>query len=318
MDRRGLIRTPCSAEFRQGGNSVVIQRMGVFSSSRPILIMLLLVPLLAPAADGVAVLAVSVRGTDAHRVGYFTERLAGMLGDSIRMVPPENAEVRVALGTASFRAAVDQDTRVLGVNVPRAEVMNARAEGCRCSALLPGPDPGRQLRLLRLLQPGARRVGVLVTGEKVWFRDRLSSVARKADLALEPARVHRRDELAPVLSRLLPRVDALLALEQTGLYGPESARLVLLTSYRQRRPVIGPDRAFVRAGSLATTYSGDEHRARSIADWLKRVRDGDSLPEPDWPAHFSVTLNEPVARAYDLPVRDPQWLAAELRDQQAR
>jgi hypothetical protein len=41
------------------------------------------------------------------------------------------------------------------------------------------------------------------------------------------------------------------------------------------------------------------------------------LPEPDWPAHFAVTLNEEVAEAFDLPLADPRELAAELRDREA-
>lgn len=296
---------------------VVIQRKGILSTIRRVLPVLLLLPLLA-LADEDKSLAVAVTGGDASRVAYFTGKLSGMLGEAIRMVPPDAAEVRVALDRASFRAARSAGVWVLGVNVPRSVVAAARAEGCRCSALLPGADPKRQLRLMQLLQPGVQRVGVLSTPASGSLREELLVAARDLSLELDLVEVSGRKELAPALSRLLPRVDALLALERSGLYGPDTARLVLLTSYRQRRPVVGPNRAFVRAGSLATTYSGDDHRARSIADWLRLLHRGEDLPEPDWPNHFAVTLNEHVARAYDLAVRDPQWLAAELRDKEAR
>lgn len=267
---------------------------------------------LAGAGD-TAVLSVSVNGGEADRVAWFSDKLSSRLGDEIRLVPPDAAEVRVTLDRQHFRSARKTDAIVVGVGIPRQVVQAARSDGCRCTALFPGADPGRQLRLLSLLQPGGQRVGVVLTPDSAWARRDLE-VQAPASLALQFVEVEGPDGLAPALDRLLPRVDALLALGGTGLYGPRTARLVLLTSYRQRRPVVGPDREFVRAGSLATTYSSDADRARSLAQWLRRLsRDGD-LPEPDWPSHFSVTLNEDVARAYDLPARDPQGLAAKLRD----
>lgn len=264
----------------------------------------------AVSADAVTV---AVSGRDADDAAHFAGALSEMLGDAIRMVPPGEADVRVALDGESFARALESGDRVIGVDIPREQALDAHAAGCRCTAFFASADPRRQLRLIRKLQPGAVRVGVLLTPETAPLRSLLAAEVDASPLALEFHEVANADALGNAMGQLLPRVDALLALDETGLYHTGTARLVLLTSYRQRRPVVGPDRAFVRAGSLATTYSGDFDLVRSVAGVLERLDAGESLPAPAWPSYFSVTLNEYVARAYDLPVRDPQRLAAELK-----
>lgn len=299
---------------------VWFQRTVMFSSPRRIFTLVLICLPLMPGAADESVLTVSVQGADAGRVAWFSDRLSEMLGERIRMVPPEDADVHVALDREHFRATCRDQATVVGVNIAPRQVRAVRDQGRRCTALFRGAAPERQLRLLQLLQPGVQRVGVLLTPQSDWLRDDLLAIAdirERVPLSFDFVEVARRQELTPALNRLLPRVDALLALDETGLYDSHTARLVLLTSYRQRRPVVGPNRAFVQAGSLATTYSGDTHRARSLAAWLRRLQREGELPEPDWPAHFSVTLNEDVAEAYDLPLRDPRELAAELRDGEA-
>jgi hypothetical protein len=267
-----------------------------------------------------SVLTVSVDGREASRVAWFSNKLAGMLGEGVRMVPPGDADVQLALDGKHFRRSCRDGDTVIGVAIAPQKVRALREEDHRCTALLRGAAPDRQMRLLQLLRPSSGRVGVLLTPDTDWLRQELpggAAGAGDADPAYDFLTVAQREELAPALDRLLPRVDALLALDETGLFGPGTARLVLLTSYRQRLPVVGPNRAFVQAGSLATTYSGDTHLARSLAKWLRRLRADGALPEPDWPAHFAVTLNEEVAEAYDLPLADPRELAAELRDREA-
>ncbi len=286
---------------------------------RRLTLVLVCIPLLLGGADS-AVLTVSVDGSKANRVAWFSNKLAGMLGEQVRMVPPGDADVRVALDAKHFRRSCRDGTTVIGVDIAPQKVHSLRDEGRRCTALFRGAAPERQLRLLQLLQPSARRVGVNLTPESEWLREELVNSLDspgQAGLSFDFVTVAQQKDLASALNRLLPRVDALLALGQTGLYGSGTARLVLLSSYRQRLPVVGPNRAFVQAGSLASTYSGDTQLARSLADWLRRLLEDGQLPEPDWPPHFSVTLNEDVAEAYGLSLSDPGELAAELRDGEA-
>lgn len=260
---------------------------------------------------------VTVIGQDADFAARFAGALSELLEDRVVMVPPDKAEVRVALDEASFREALASDVPVIGVEIPRKVALEARGDGCLCTALFAGPDPRRQLRLIRKLLPAAGRVGLLLGPESRWVEERLSGDLVSPPVHFEVKYLEGTEPLGPALTRMLPRVDALLATREPMLYNATTAKLVLLTSYRQGKPVIGPNAEFVRAGSLATSYSSGYDLVTSVGDLLDAYSGNRVLPPPDFPAYFSVTINEHVARAYDLVVRDPQWLTSELRREEA-
>jgi putative tryptophan/tyrosine transport system substrate-binding protein len=105
-----------------------------------------------------------------------------------------------------------------------------------------------------------------------WLR-KLLPAARTVGLAFDPATNTRRAEaiaaalaaagyqtlMAPVatpsalpaaLEQIAQRADVLLALPDPMVYSRESARGILLQSFRRRTPVIGPNDAWVRMGAL--------------------------------------------------------------------
>ena len=66
--------------------------------------------------------------------------------------------------------------------------------------------------------------------------------------------------------KVLPAPDQtrtllLLGLDDPDLYNPKTAKNLLLSSYSRQVALVGPNAAFVRAGSLASTYSDQP-------DWL--------------------------------------------------
>jgi len=56
--------------------------------------------------------------------------------------------------------------------------------------------------------------------------------------------------LPAALEQIATRADVLLALPDPMVYTRESARGILLQSFRRRTPVIGPNDAWVRMGAL--------------------------------------------------------------------
>lgn len=278
---------------------------------------LLLTTVLVTIAQTAAATKVAVTGQDADFAARFAGALAELLSDRVTLVPPDQAELRIALDPESFRTALESDDYVIGVNIPRQQALQARADGCRCTALFAGADPRRQLRLIRALLPAAGRVGLLLGPESRWVEKVLEPGLVSPPVVLDVEYVDDPENLGPALGRLLPRVDVMLAVRDPLIYNPGTAKLVLLTSYRQGRPVIGPNAEFVRAGSLATTYSSGYDLVSTVAELLAHFSDKQTLPAPGFPGVFSVSVNEHVARAYDLVVRDPQWLASRLKAEEA-
>lgn len=241
-------------------------------------------------------LPVKIVGPDSAATEDFRAALLAHPDISIRFVSStDQAALVLALGEAAFSQAIRGSLPVIGVHVPVQVVAAAREAGCRCSAVYREAPVPAQLRVLRGILPGARKVGVLLGPQSARFRDELAL----SPLLFEIRLLEDADQLPAVLGELLPRVDVLLALPDATLYNPETARLLLLASYRQATPVIGPDEQFVRAGSLAAAHPSPEGLIEASAMLLQYAGLPEQLPPPGY-ARATISVNNRVARSYGV------------------
>ena len=111
---------------------------------------------------------------------------------------------------------------------------------------------------------------------------------------------------------MLKNSDVLLGLDDPALYSPKTAKNLLLSSYGQQRALIGPNAGFVKAGSLASSYSDQ-------SDWLAILDELLDRPPASWPRslypkRFKVATNPQVARSLGLEQIDPVALAIQLAE----
>lgn len=241
-------------------------------------------------------LPVQLLGPDNAASEDFRAALLSHPDISIRFVASaDQARLVLALGEAAFSQAIRGALPVIGIHVPVRVVTAARAAGCRCSAVYREAPVFSQLRVLRGVLPGARKVGVLLGPQSARFRDQLVL----SPLLFEIRLLEDADQLPAALAELLPRVDVLLALPDATLYNPDTARLLLLASYRQTTPVIGPDEQFVRAGSLAAAHPSPEGLIEAAATLLQYAGLPEQLPPPGY-ARATLSVNNRVARSYGV------------------
>lgn len=175
------------------------------------------------------------------------------------------------------------------------------------SLLWSDPPVARQLRLARYLLPQARRIGVLYGAHSAFLLDELRQAARPMGLEIVAQSWPDLRDSRP-LQQVLANSDVLLGLDDPELYNSKSAKNVLLSSYGRQMALIGPNAGFVRAGALASTYSGQD-------DWLAVLDALLDQPPTHWPrslypAHFGVSGNQQVARALGLEVIAAEAAAA--------
>lgn len=191
-------------------------------------------------------------------------------------------------------------TLVLQVNKTQARATLGERAPANLSVLWSDPAPARQIRLAQRLQPHIKRVGVLYDAHSAFLLEEIRRAAASLGMEIVSADwPNTRDNRA--LLRLLHDSDVLLALADDDLFNPQTAKNLLLTSYGQQRALIGPSAGFVRAGSLASTYSDQ-------SDWLDTLGRLLDKPPQRWPHGtysntFKVLGNSQVARALavDLP-----------------
>lgn len=255
-------------------------------------------PAVAQPAPGEA-LSVRLRADADPVAAAFAVRLRAHDGNDVRLTDGR-ADVTLALGDAAFRAALAAPDHgpVLGVGIAAAGVREQVTPGCRCSAIRAGAPLAAQLTVLRDLMPGARRVGVMLGPDSAWRAPLTAPVG----MLLDVVTVDPPQRLGPLLRRHLPDWDALLLPDDPVLFGPGTARLVLLTSYRQRVPVFGPGADYVHAGSVASAAPDSDDLARAAVHWLRQWRATGQWPAPDFAGHYGLEINDYVARAYDLKV----------------
>lgn len=173
-------------------------------------------------------------------------------------------------------------------------------------------DPAleRQIALLKAMQPDVKNIGLLYGDYSAFLLNDIEQAIQAQGLTLHT--YYWPDSYdARSLGRLLTKTDALLGLDDLQIYNSSSIKSILLSSYARQQALIGPTAAFIKAGSLSTTYS-DKH------DWLQSLQlllqsPPESWPRSAYPDHFKVSVNEQVARSLGIQNSDPQQLAQQLK-----
>ncbi|KSD30823.2 ABC transporter substrate-binding protein [Pseudomonas aeruginosa] len=140
-------------------------------------------------------------------------------------------------------------------------------------------------------------IGVLYGKDSEFLLDELRREARNQGLQLFVASSSGNDDPRP-LQFLLGNSDLLLGIDDKQLYNSQSIKSLLLGSYAKNRALLGPTAAFVKAGSLASSYSDQE-------DWLETLDELLGQAPRHWPlslypGHFKVLGNRQVARSLGI------------------
>jgi len=223
----------------------------------------------------------------------------------------------ITLGAEALQRLLARDPRAPAVAalIPRSSFERALKEYDRklagpLVALYLDQPWGRQLDLVRLALPDARKVGVL------WGPD---SVARKAGLAA--AAQERGMELVGgvvtggalfnELKLALDGSDVFLAVPDPQVFNSGTISNLLLATYRARIPMAAFSPAYVKAGALLSLHSTPGQIGVQAAGMLKALLQGGTSAS-QYPWEFTVTVNEHVAQSLGLQL-NASSLAERLR-----
>ncbi|KPA90892.1 hypothetical protein PF66_02962 [Pseudomonas asplenii] len=212
-----------------------------------------------------------------------------------------------------WRLADHQGPQTLVLRISRLQARQRLGEQqpSQLSLLWSDPPPWRQLHLIRAVLPQARRVGVLYDADSEFLLGELRQAARPLDLEIVAERWDNTADSRP-LQNLLRNSDVLLGIDDPTLYNPKTAKNLLLSSYARQLALIGPNAGFVRAGSLASSYS-DQNDWLAILDSLLD-KPPSSWPRALYPPRFKVLSNPQVARSLSLEVIDEASVATRLAE----
>lgn len=235
----------------------------------------------------------------------------------------QGARVWLTLGSDALSRALQREGRpaVVAALIPRQSferIVKAapRATSTTVAVYLDQPL-GRQVDLLRLALPDVRKVGALWGPESVAQQSALQAALQARNLQLVNGAVTAENQLFAALRPVLDDADALLAVADPEVYNGATVSNILLATYRARIPVMAFSPAYVNAGALLALYSTPRQIGIQAAGLVRQLQAGGGGLVSQYPADFSVVVNDHVARSlgYNL---DEAALAARLQKLERR
>lgn len=213
-----------------------------------------------------------------------------------------DADLVITVGMkASELAIAKSNTPVLAVMVPKTgyemllenHPVYRRSEAV--SAIYMDQPWNRQLSFIQAALPDHTTVGLLYSPDVHITLPRLPR-----GMSLNAQSVRSAENLSAALESVLASSDVLLAIPDGEIYSSRNVRNILLTSYRYKVPLIGISQAYVNAGALGAIFSTPEQLAEQAAEMVVSFARNRRLPEPQYPASFSIALNPQVARSLGI------------------
>jgi len=171
----------------------------------------------------------------------------------------------------------------------------------------------RQLRLIDLLSHNFKKIGILYGKNSYSRKKEISSVIASAGYRVKNITVLERTELISETRHLSENSDLLLAIPDSTIYNRRSIKGILLTTYRNKIPVIGFSKAYVKAGALAAVYSSPENISLQAIETIQHnTRHSYISASRQHPKYFNIETNAKVARSLNINIPNKDQLLKQL------
>jgi putative ABC transport system substrate-binding protein len=218
-----------------------------------------------------------------------------------------DASLIVALGTKALLACKE-----LPFNGP---VLGALVLDERSLASMPNATgivlrhhPSVQFDLLKRFLPDARRVGVLYSRQLNYANiEQARDAAEAAGLTLDAVAVDSPKEIPGALDGLSRRVDVLWGIPDAMVMSAATAKNILLASFRNRVPLVGPTASWTKAGALYSIEWNYDDIGLQAGEMALAVLDGVSINDiaPVSPTSVSYSVNVKTAKHCNVSISDP-------------
>mgnify|MGYP007132382179 FL=1 len=175
------------------------------------------------------------------------------------------------------------------------------------------PPLARQLKLANLLIPGNKKLGLLVSDAQE-MNQVLSSLSKEEKNLLKVVNIEDHKNINQALFHVLKGTRLLLGTYNNDIYNAKNIKNILITSYRQQKVLVGPSRAYLKAGSFATTFSDLSHIAQRIIDVVQSHKKKGEWLQADYNPYYRILYNSQVARSLNIRVLNDEVLRQQMGD----
>lgn len=209
------------------------------------------------------------------------------------VIQQESVPLILTLGPKAFQSAAQQD-----MNAPLIAGLTRNASALEKNANATGVvleyKVETQLLWIKRILPNSRTIGVLYnpaeSGQRV---EAAKKAAARLGLNFVAQEVNSPRELPVAMESLFRRVDVLWGITDPVVLSRQTAKAILLTSFRNKVPFIAPSSAWVKAGalySLEVDYSDMGVQTGEMAHSVLQGKQVSTMP-PQEPREVRYSLN---------------------------
>ena len=163
-----------------------------------------------------------------------------------------------------------------------------------------------QLHWISAALPAARRVGLLYHTDANRRRlPRLRALATASGIELVAVEVAAPKDLPAALNDLLSRVDVLLGMPDDLVLTPQTAKSILLTSFRKKVPFVGPSPNWTQAGALYSLGWSYRDMGRQCGQQAERLLRGATVASVPLEAPRTAVLSLNLKAAHHMNITIP-------------
>lgn len=240
--------------------------------------------------------------------GYHAQRMQ-LKPDQLDRLKLKNQQLLIAVGSNTTKILLDTKvkTPMLSILMPRHisnSLKNLYPDKKNWSSLLLDQPLKRQFHLITAIMGSHKETGVLLGPYTNDLKKTLHTAAAKTSHKIKTEYVESSDTLSPSLKALNNTVDILLTLPDPSIYNKNTIRGILLLSYRNKLPIIGFSKAYVKAGAIAALYSKPEQISQQTMDITRHFFEAGTFKlKTYYPESFSIALNKKVARSLGIKLK---------------
>lgn len=256
------------------------------------------------------------------RAGLTLRDVQSVLGQedgAMEAMVARSPRVVVTLGSVALKQALLADTHapIVAALIPRAGFEKLMREGGRRAsgpvyALYLDQPFSRQLELIHLVQPDAKRIAVIWGPESSSQRGSLQSALHGRGWTEQGHVVQSSSAVGEGIKAVLDEAEAFLAVADPAVINSATVSHLLMATYRARIGFFAFSPAYAKAGAVAALYSTPKQIGLQAAEMVRTVLRGVVMPATQYPAEYEVNVNEHVARSLGM-VLDEAGLLERLK-----
>jgi putative ABC transport system substrate-binding protein len=235
------------------------------------------------------------QGVSANYDLYFIEGDNGKIAQVLQKVKSNRPNLIFTLGSLATEATLKEnmDTPIIAGMILRSDLLKKTPNGTGIFLEFPVET---QLKWLKSFLPDAGIVGVMYNPKE--NHERIESavrIAQRMGLKIEAREVHAPQDLPNALNNLGKNIDVLWGVADSLVLTPQTAKHILLFSFRNSVPFIGLSSTWVKAGALYSLESDYRDKGAQCGEMAFRVLEGTKVssipPAPPRKVIYSLNLH---------------------------